>query len=297
MPKNVELDFLSGLDDRAALVDKLKQKLEGLPQNEANQVNLKPLMQWADSLAGTSTAQGYEQPKSKLEELKMKLQQQIDKEKQGIADDQLKYLQGLQSGNDTAEKAAYRNAMLRIAMKRAENSGLKEPRITGEEFKAAGFAKRIKQSGEVLEDLLSQGYISPSRKEQFMSILPTEMQNENYKKYNQAVQNFINATLREESGAAIGEKEFDNARKQYLPQPGDSAEVLAQKKANREQVFENFKTEGERAYQKIPYVNPIGQLKAPKANKKVVSNGAETLEIDPEDLDQALAEGFKEVSP
>lgn len=49
----------------------------------------------------------------------------------------------------------------------------------------------------------------------------------------QAQRNFINAILRQESGAAIGAAEFENARKQYFPQPGDSAEVIAQKAANR----------------------------------------------------------------
>ena len=49
----------------------------------------------------------------------------------------------------------------------------------------------------------------------------------------QAQRDFINAVLRQESGAAIGASEFDNARKQYFPQPGDSKELIAQKAANR----------------------------------------------------------------
>ena len=49
----------------------------------------------------------------------------------------------------------------------------------------------------------------------------------------QAERNFVNATLRQESGAAINQSEFDNAIKQYFPRPGDGPEVLAQKPANR----------------------------------------------------------------
>jgi hypothetical protein len=49
----------------------------------------------------------------------------------------------------------------------------------------------------------------------------------------QAERNFINATLRKESGATISPTEFDNAQKQYLPQPGDSETVLEQKRQNR----------------------------------------------------------------
>jgi hypothetical protein len=52
-------------------------------------------------------------------------------------------------------------------------------------------------------------------------------------KAEQAQRDFINAVLRLESGAAIGKDEFTNAKKQYFPQPGDSAEVIAQKASNR----------------------------------------------------------------
>lgn len=58
----------------------------------------------------------------------------------------------------------------------------------------------------------------------------------------QAQRDFINAVLRQESGAVIADSEFNNARKQYFPQPGDSAAVLAQKAANRKRVIEGFRT-------------------------------------------------------
>lgn len=49
----------------------------------------------------------------------------------------------------------------------------------------------------------------------------------------QARRDFINAVLRKESGAVISPAEFANAEKQYFPQPGDSEQVIAQKRANR----------------------------------------------------------------
>ena len=52
-------------------------------------------------------------------------------------------------------------------------------------------------------------------------------------KYEQARRDIINAQLRRESGAAISQSELDSANKQYFPIPGDSAEVIAQKTANR----------------------------------------------------------------
>ena len=82
---------------------------------------------------------------------------------------------------------------------------------------------------------------------------------ENEQKVDQAQRNFINAILRRESGASIHDSEFENARKQYFPQQGDSEAVLAQKKANRELVIKSL---GDIA-------GPQGQkaVKAEQANK------------------------------
>ena len=54
--------------------------------------------------------------------------------------------------------------------------------------------------------------------------------------------------LRRESGAAISPAEFENARRQYLPQPGDTPQTLAQKRQNRLQVGVTLKSEAGRAY-------------------------------------------------
>jgi hypothetical protein len=49
----------------------------------------------------------------------------------------------------------------------------------------------------------------------------------------QAQRNFVNAILRQESGAVISPSEFENAKQQYFPQPGDTPALIAQKAANR----------------------------------------------------------------
>ncbi len=64
---------------------------------------------------------------------------------------------------------------------------------------------------------------------------------DNSQKVEQAQRDFINATLRQESGAAIGANEFENAKRQYFPQPGDSKAVIRQKAANRQLVISGFK--------------------------------------------------------
>lgn len=64
---------------------------------------------------------------------------------------------------------------------------------------------------------------------------------ENEQKVEQAQRDFINAVLRQESGAVIADAEFNNARKQYFPQPGDSKAVIEQKRQNRQRAIEGFK--------------------------------------------------------
>jgi hypothetical protein len=61
-----------------------------------------------------------------------------------------------------------------------------------------------------------------------------------YQKFDQAQRDFINSTLRRESGAVISEGEFDNARKQYFPQPGDTADLIAQKRVNRMEAIKGI---------------------------------------------------------
>lgn len=63
----------------------------------------------------------------------------------------------------------------------------------------------------------------------------------------QAQRDFVNAVLRQESGAAIGPDEFNNARKQYFPQPGDGKAVIAQKARNRALAIQGLQSNAGRA--------------------------------------------------
>lgn len=58
-----------------------------------------------------------------------------------------------------------------------------------------------------------------------------------FQKFDQAKRDFVNSVLRRESGAAISQSEFDNAEKQYFPQPGDSKERIAEKQRNRQDTL------------------------------------------------------------
>jgi hypothetical protein len=110
--------------------------------------------------------------------------------------------------------------------------------------KAAGFADRMAASNDVFEQTFSAG-TSPGQ--QVLSGIPVVgnyLISSDRQKFEQAERDFINAQLRRESGAVINPEEFVEARKQYIPQPGDSEAVLAQKKASRERALKSMQREG-----------------------------------------------------
>lgn len=83
-------------------------------------------------------------------------------------------------------------------------------------------------------------------------------------KAEQAQRDFVNAVLRLESGAAISQGEFDNARKQYFRQPGDSDAVVAQKAQNRKTAIQGL----------MNNARP-GAVEAAPAGPKKISSDAE----------------------
>lgn len=143
-----------------------------------------------------------------------------------------------------------------LAMKgKTENlKQAKEKEPSQPQFKDAGYGKRIEQANAVLEQLNEEGYDRTSTMEGLKSYLPRQLQSASLQKQEQAERNFVNAVLRQESGAAISTSEFANAEKQYFPRAGDTPEVLAQKKQNRDQQLEMFRAAAGRAWDKVPSV-------------------------------------------
>lgn len=130
--------------------------------------------------------------------------------------------------------------------------------------KDSGYANRMFQSEGVLRDpKLAEA--SQSMFDRAASrVLPGDVSNrivsEGYQKYDQAARDFINATLRRESGAAISQSEFDNAYTQYLPRPGDTKEVLAQKQRNRQATIAGIAGGGGAAYRPPFTFGPNGEM-------------------------------------
>lgn len=109
--------------------------------------------------------------------------------------------------------------------------------LTEGQSKALLFGSRMQEANSIFAELEAKGVttsIPGSRAGMGVGMAINALQPAELQRLDQAKRDFINATLRRESGAVIAEPEFDNAEKQYFPQPGDSPAVIAQKRKNRE---------------------------------------------------------------
>jgi hypothetical protein len=129
--------------------------------------------------------------------------------------------------------------------------------LTESQGKATGLALRAQNAHDILNNLETAGTLTPGIIKQGVGTLPLvggalEMgvnklptylggPNESQQKVEQAQRDFVNAALRVESGASISPSEFENARKQYFPQPGDTKSVIEQKRRNREIEIQSLK--------------------------------------------------------
>lgn len=116
------------------------------------------------------------------------------------------------------------------------------PKYSEDMRKAGGFALRAAEADKIVGDPKISA-AGASMGENFKANIPivgNYLVSPEFQKYDQAQRDFVNAVLRRESGAAISESEFQNARKQYFPQPGDGPDVLSQKARNRQLAVESL---------------------------------------------------------
>ena len=115
--------------------------------------------------------------------------------------------------------------------------------LTESQGKATVFSTRANEADQILNNIGQGGAVQPGLLKRAGESIPfvgagvgsmlNVTQSPQQQQVEQAQRNFVNAILRQESGSAIGKDEFASAQAQYFPQPGDSAEVIAQKAANR----------------------------------------------------------------
>lgn len=135
----------------------------------------------------------------------------------------------IKNANDLEKQRLSNEAALQLALLKGKNSKVPKPT----ERQAATFSARISQAENVFDQLQKDGFDPTSIATAASRYLPDFAKGENIKRQEQAERNFINAVLRRESGAAISSTEFESGEQQYFPRPGDTPEVLRQKKLNR----------------------------------------------------------------
>ena len=157
------------------------------------------------------------------------------------------------------------------AQKLAQEGTAKGKEIKSNQAISAGFGRRMQQAVEVFDNLAKKGFDRGSLSAGMGALLPNFLQTSEQQQQAQAERNFVNATLRRESGAAIAESEFESAEKQYFPRAGDSPEVVEQKRRNREQVINMMRAEAGPAWDAIQLVSAESEEKPKSASDKLDS--------------------------
>ena len=126
------------------------------------------------------------------------------------------------------------------------------------ESKNAGFADRVALSNQIISSpkIEAAGLSASQRVRSAIPLINNFLTSDEYKSFDQAQRDIINAMLRRESGAVIADSEFANAQMQYFPQPGDTPEILAQKANNRKSALEGIVRSAGPAY-RPPKINPV----------------------------------------
>jgi hypothetical protein len=119
--------------------------------------------------------------------------------------------------------------------------------------KATTFATRAAEADEILNTVGQGGKVQPGLLKRAGESIPfvgeglgtilNATQSSEQQRVEQAQRNFVNAILRQESGASISPAEFASAQKQYFPQPGEDAETILQKAANRRTAIAGMKVQ------------------------------------------------------
>lgn len=168
---------------------------------------------------------------------------------QGVAAMQRDEALKLEKEKMQLEKDKFKLSFMELKNKMAEK-GEKLP--SESQIKAATFGQRLNQAESVFGELESEGYdLAGGVGRRLESAMPTGAKSAQLQRKEQAERNFVNAVLRRESGAAISPSEFDSARQQYFPQPGDRPETLEQKRKNRELAIAGLKTEAGKAWEPV----------------------------------------------
>lgn len=135
----------------------------------------------------------------------------------------------------------------RIAQKNAEAEAKKSAvKPTEAQNKNTAFVAEMEAANQVIDGLEAEGFAPSTRGQTAQAVgssapalrwLANKATPEKELAWTAAKNKWIEAVLRNRSGAAISQSEYRNADLQYFAQPGDTPEVVANKKALRQAAF------------------------------------------------------------
>jgi len=178
-------------------------------------------------------------------------------------------------------------------------------KLTESQGKASGMALRAQRANDILNTLEDSGQKNRGNIKQAaggmpfvgraletgVNMLPGALggPSSDQQRVEQARRDFVNAALRVESGASISESEFRNAEAQYFPMPGDSPDVIAQKRQSRANEIEGLRV------QAGPGTNKVTSL--PKADAPVKIKGDDGYNALPKGAQYIGPDGIARIKP
>jgi hypothetical protein len=190
------------------------------------ETNISPILAASDFMTGSNFLKNYKSPKDQR-------RAELDTQKDLLS------AQLLATSGTTTSK---------VEDKFTPTGGSQNKPPSQQQFKDASYAKRMENAQNILDQLNKEGFDPASLKNSMSGILPEVMKPQQVKAFQQANEMFINAQLRDDTGAAINRDEGKKALISYTDQAGDSPEVKAQKRAARLQQIEVMRSGAGDAY-------------------------------------------------
>jgi hypothetical protein len=142
----------------------------------------------------------------------------------------------------------------------------KDPFTEGQRTNA-GFALRMANALDEIEAIEDSGFDPINFKDsllvEYAPFIPDLAENfllsTKYQLYRRAMNDFLTAQLREESGAQINESEIGLIERTYAPMPGDSPEVMKAKRRARRHALEAMKVSAGKAFDDIMEQVSLGE--------------------------------------
>lgn len=163
-----------------------------------------------------------------------------------------------------------------IAEENARARGVDKP-PTAQNLRVFGFYMRAKDAVDVMDEIEKDVQSMGTGEQYWTALMPNVLQTQLGQTLDQTQRQFTEARLRKDSGAAIPPHEYENDKRTYFVQPGDTKETLERKRKARGVLINALKMESGRAY-----TQSFGEDAAATGGGtiKFISSDGQRLEVD-----------------